>query len=163
VTFYLVAYTVTTVGAFGVVTVLSTSSRDADRLDDYTGLFWRRPLLAGIFTVMLLSLAGIPATMGFLAKFYVLTAGASTMKWSLLIILVMTSTIGLFYYLRIIVALYSTSSDRAATAEPLVPAGGVVLALLTTLLFWFGIYPAPLMDMIQTNAVPSVVELVTRN
>ena len=163
VTFYLVAYTVTTLGAFGVVTVLSTSSRDADRLDDYAGLFWRRPLLAGIFTVMMLSLAGIPATMGFLAKFYVLTAGASATKWSLIIILVMTSTIGLFYYLRILVALYSTSSDRAATAEPLVPAGGLVLALLTTLLFWFGIYPAPLMDVIQTNAVPSVVELVTRN
>ena len=163
VTFYLVAYTVTTLGAFGVVTVLSTSGRDADRLDDYAGLFWRRPLLAGIFTVMLLSLAGIPATMGFLAKFYVLTAGASTMKWSLILILVMTSTIGLFYYLRILVALYSASSDRAATAEPLVLANGMVLALLTTLLFWFGIYPAPLVDMIQTSAVPSVVEFLTLN
>lgn len=163
VTFYLVAYTVTTLGAFGVVTVLSTSSRDADRLDDYSGLFWRRPLVAGIFTVMLLSLAGIPATMGFLAKFYVLTAGASTMKWSLIIILVMTSTVGLFYYLRILVALYSRSFDRAATAEPLVSANGMVLALLTTLLFLFGIYPAPLMDLIQISAVPSVVELLTRN
>jgi len=163
VTFYLVAYTVTTLGAFGVVTVLSPSNRDADRLDDYAGLFWRRPSLAGIFTVMLLSLAGIPATMGFLAKFYVLTAGASTMKWSLIIILVMTSTIGLFYYLRILVVLYSTASDRTMTAEPLFPAGGVVLALLTTLLFWFGIYPAPLVDVIQTNAVPSAVEVATRN
>ena len=163
VTFYLVAYTVTTLGAFGIVTVLSMSNRDADRLDDYAGLFWRRPFLAGIFTVMLLSLAGIPATIGFLAKFYVLTAGASTMKWSLIIILVMTSTIGLFYYLRILVVLYSAGSDRSTTAEPLFPAGGVVLALLTTLLFWFGIYPAPLVDVIQTNAVPSGAELVTRN
>jgi NADH-quinone oxidoreductase subunit N len=161
VTFYLVAYTITTLGAFGVVTVLSMPSRDADRLDDYAGLFWRRPLLAGIFTVMLLSLAGIPATMGFLAKFYVLAAGASTMKWSLIIILVMTSTIGLFYYLRILVALYSASSERPATPEPLVPACGVVLAVLTTLLLWFGVYPAPLLDLIQMSAVPSVVEVLT--
>ena len=61
---------------------------------------------------MLLSLAGIPATMGFLAKFYVLAAGASATQWSLIIILVMTSAIGLFYYLRILVALYSASPER---------------------------------------------------
>ena len=121
VTFYLVAYTVTTLGAFGVVTVLSSSSRDADRLDDYQGLFWRRPLIAGIFTVMLLSLAGIPATMGFLAKFYVLAAGASATQWSLIIILVMTSAIGLFYYLRILVALYSASPEREASIQPVAP------------------------------------------
>lgn len=154
VTFYLVAYTVTTLGAFGVVTVLSESGRDADTLDDYGGLFWRRPLMAGIFTVMLLSLAGIPATMGFLAKFYVLAAGASVMQWSLIIILVMTSTIGLFYYLRILVALYSTSSEREASAHPVVLTSGAMLVLLMALLIWFGLYPAPLLDMIQNNAVP---------
>jgi NADH-quinone oxidoreductase subunit N len=155
-TFYLVAYTVTTLGAFGVVTVLSDSGRDADTLNDYQGLFWRRPLMAGIFTVMLLSLAGIPATMGFLAKFYVLAAGASAMQWSLIIILVTTSTIGLFYYLRILVALYAASPERKVFTEPVVPSSGMMLALLTALLLWFGVYPAPLMDMIQQHAVPSV-------
>ena len=156
VTFYLVAYTVTTLGAFGVVTVLSHSSRDADRLDDYHGLFWRRPLIAGIFTVMLLSLAGIPATMGFLAKFYVLAAGASATKWSLIIILVTTSTIGLFYYLRILVALYSVLPERGVSTQPVAPASSFVLALLTALLIWFGVYPAPLLDMIQRDIVPSM-------
>ena len=161
VTFYLVAYTVTTLGAFGVVTVLSTSSRDADRLDDYAGLFWRRPLLAGVFTVMLLSLAGIPATMGFLAKFYVLTAGVSATKWSLIIILVMTSTIGLFYYLRILVALYSASADREPAVQPVVSASGFVLAGLTALLIWFGVYPTPLLELIQMDAVPPGAGLLT--
>lgn len=156
VTFYLVAYTVTTLGAFGVVAVLSDSSRDADTLDDYRGLFWRRPVIAGIFTLMLLSLAGIPATMGFLGKFYVLAAGASAAKWSLVIILGMTSTIGLFYYLRILVALYAGSSERETSAQPLVPIGGFVLAVLAALLIWFGIYPAPLQDMIQRNGVLAV-------
>ena len=159
VTFYLMAYTVTTLGAFGVVAVLSDSSRDADRLDDYQGLFWRRPLIAGIFTVMLLSLAGIPATMGFLAKFYVLAAGASATKWSLIIILVTTSTIGLFYYLRILVVIYSTSPEREASVQAVVPASGLVLTLLTALLIWFGVYPAPLLDMIQKNAVLPVGDL----
>ena len=161
VTFYLVAYTVTTLGAFGVVAVLSNSSRDADRLDDYQGLFWRRPLIAGIFTVMLLSLAGIPATMGFLAKFYVLATGASATQWSLIIILVTTSTIGLFYYLRILVALYSASPEREVSTQPVAPSGGVVLAVLMSLLIWFGLYPAPLLDVIQRHAVPSVVEVLT--
>jgi len=104
-----------------VVTVLSDSTCDADTPGEYEGLIWRRPFMAGIFTVMLLSLAGIPATMGFLAKFYVHAAGASATQWSLLIILVITSTIGLFYYLRILVALYSASSEREASAHPVVP------------------------------------------
>ena len=159
VTFYLVAYTVTTLGAFGVVAVLSDSSRDADTLDDYRALFWRRPVITGIFTLMLLSLAGIPATMGFLAKFYVLAAGASAAKWSLVIILGMTSTIGLFYYLRILVVLYAESSEREISVQPIAPVGGFVLAVLAILLVWFGIYPAPLQDMIQRNGVLAVAGL----
>lgn len=161
VTFYLVAYTVTTLGAFGVVTVLSGFPRDADRLDDYHGLFWRRPFLAGIFTVMLLSLAGIPATMGFLSKFYVLAAGASATQWSLLIILVTTSTVGLFYYLRILVALYSPVPLRQVFIQRVVPASCIVLALLTALIIWFGMYPGPLLDLIQKHAVPFVAWRIT--
>src|SRR5687768_4752002 len=83
VAYYLAAYFVAMLGAFGVVTVLSegvndgsdgVAERDSDRLADYVGLFWHRPWLAGIFTAMLLSLAGIPLTMGFIGKFYILTA-----------------------------------------------------------------------------------------
>ncbi len=85
VTFYLVAYTVTILAAFGIVTVLSNSGRDAEDLEDYRGLFWRRPVIAAVFTAVLLSLAGIPATMGFLGKFYVLAAGAERSAWPLII------------------------------------------------------------------------------
>lgn len=70
VSFDLVAYTVITLVAFGVVTVLSGPGHDAGDLEDYRSLFWSQPMLAGAFTVALLSLAGIPATMGFLGKFY---------------------------------------------------------------------------------------------
>lgn len=150
--FYLVAYFVMTLGAFGVVTVLSERQRDADLLDDYRGLFWRRPALALVFTAMLFSLAGIPLTAGFLGKFYIVAAGASTGAWALLLILVTTSTIGLFYYLRIAVVLYQQPAASYLVHEPMprrAPAATLVLATLTVVLIWLGIYPMPLLRMIQ--------------
>jgi NADH-quinone oxidoreductase subunit N len=151
VTFYLVAYFVTILGAFGVVTVLSSGNRDAENLEDYRGLFWRRPALATVFTVMLLSLAGIPITAGFIGKFYTLTAGASSSIWALLIIVVITSAIGLFYYLRLIVVLYGDGSSTAPAANnSLAPLANIVLGLLTAVLLLFGVFPAPLLNLIRT-------------
>ena len=149
VTFYLVAYFVTTMGAFGVVTVLSDGSKEADDLGDYRGLFWRRPALAAVFTAMLLSLAGIPVTAGFIGKFYIVAAGASSAMWALIIILVITSAIGLFYYLRIVVVMYGQPSETPAGPSTLAPAESLVLALLTALLLWFGVFPAPLLSIIR--------------
>jgi NADH-quinone oxidoreductase subunit N len=150
VAFYLVAYFIATVGAFGVITVLSDQERDAETLKDYKGLFWRRPMLASIFTLMLLSLAGIPVTAGFLAKFYIVTAGAAAGIWSLILILVITSVIGLFYYLRIVVTMYAPEQDEAPHPEPHGIAGSYVLATLTILLVWLGVYPVPLLNVIKT-------------
>jgi NADH-quinone oxidoreductase subunit N len=150
VAFYLVAYFITTVGAFGVVTILSDEERDADTLEDYAGLFWRRPVLASIFTLMVLSLAGIPVTAGFLAKFYVVTAGASAGIWALILILVISSVIGLFYYLRIIATLYARRPGEAPHAESRSIAGSYVLVTLAVLLIWLGVYPAPLLRVIRT-------------
>jgi NADH-quinone oxidoreductase subunit N len=150
VTFYLVAYFVTILGAFGVVTVLSSGNRDAENLEDYRGLFWRRPALATVFTVMLLSLAGIPITAGFIGKFYIVTAGASSSIWALVIILVITSAIGLFYYLRVIVVLYGDGSTAPAANNSLAPFANIVLGLLTAVLLLFGVFPAPLLNLIRT-------------
>lgn len=152
VTFYLVAYFITTLGAFGIVTALSGSDRDADELSDYRGLFWRRPALAIVFTLMLLSLAGIPLTAGFIGKFFIIAAGVWSGTWALIVILVVMSAIGLFYYLRIVVALYSPPAEAAATS-PLAPAEGIVLAVLAVLLVWFGVYPGPLVDLIRAAVV----------
>jgi NADH-quinone oxidoreductase subunit N len=154
VSFYLVAYTITILAAFGIVSVLSRSDRDAEDLEDYRGLFWRRPLIAGIFTAALLSLAGIPATMGFVAKFYVLNAGAAATVWALIIILVLTSVAGLFYYLRVVVALYSAppayaTDEVVSTGQRTSWSGVFMLAVLTILLIWFGVYPTPLLYLIR--------------
>jgi NADH-quinone oxidoreductase subunit N len=151
VSFYLVAYTVTLLAAFGVVSVLSCSRQDAEDVEDYRGLFWRRPAIAGVFTVALLSLAGIPATMGFLGKFYILAAGANAAAWPLILILVVTSVAGLFYYLRIVVALFADPPEQAAALEALPRGGALVLAMLAVLIIWLGVYPSPLLDLIRTS------------
>ena len=154
VTVYLVAYFITTLGAFGVVGVLSKSGREADTMEDYRALFWRRPWIAAVFAIMLLSLAGIPLTAGFVGKFYVVTAGVSSSLWLLLVLLAINSVIGLFYYLRIIVAMSAEKSrgDHHVEEVRAVPASftdGLVLAMLSGLLFWIGLYPAPLIHLVQ--------------
>lgn len=154
VTFYLVAYFVTTLGAFGIVSVMSGGNHEPDQIEDYRGLFWRRPALAGVFTVMLLSLAGIPVTAGFIGKFYIVAAGASSARWALIIILVVSSVIGLFYYLRLVAMMYATSDTEPTTiAIPATSMGGVVLAALTGLLLWLGIYPNPVLHIVE-NMLP---------
>ena len=152
VTFYLIAYFVTTLGAFGAVTVLSGPQKEAENIDDYRGLFWRRPWLAGVFTAMLLSLAGIPLTAGFVGKFYLVLAGVGSTQWALVIILVVTSTIGLYYYLRITVAMFVLQPETKAAGPPtpLSLPGALTLATLTVLLVWLGVVPAPVIDLIQT-------------
>jgi len=96
---YLATYVMTTLGAFGVITLMSTpySGRDADALYEYRGLFWHRPWLTAVLTVMMLSLAGIPLTTGFIGKFYVMVAGVESRQWWLLATLIIGSGIAVFY------------------------------------------------------------------
>jgi NADH-quinone oxidoreductase subunit N len=153
-TYYLAAYMVTILGAFGSLLALSSGSRDAETFDDIRGLFWRRPLLASVFTSMILSLAGIPLTAGFLGKFYVLATGASAGAWALVMVLIVSSTIGLVYYLRVIVAMFTTP-ERVDTDTPQPSLGvtlGVVLTALTGALFLLGVYPGPFWGAIKAAA-----------
>ena len=155
-TFYWIVYFVSVLGAFGVVSLLSERDRDADRLEDYRGLFWRRPLPAGIFAAMLLSLAGLPMTAGFMGKFYIVAAGAASALWGLTLALIITSGIGIFYYLRLTMTLFAGSSEPQA-AGPAFPApsrlGNLLLIVLTILLIWLGVYPAPFIRMVQAFVV----------
>jgi NADH-quinone oxidoreductase subunit N len=144
-TYYLVAYLVTITGALGVLTALSRGETEDCDIENYRGLFWRQPILAGVFTTMLLSLAGIPLTAGFLGKFYVLAAGASSAAWGLVFVLIVSSVIGLFYYLRIVVTLYGApNEDLAIERSSTPPTAGLSLTALTALLVFFGVYPSAL-------------------
>ena len=148
VSFYLVAYTATNLAAFGVVSALSDAKGEAEDIAAYRGLGARRPWLAAVFTVALFSLAGIPLTVGFIAKFFLVTAGASASLWVLLVVLVVASTIGLYYYTRIIVAMYARKPGDEPLGRAAVPTG-IVLACLTATLLWLGVYPRPLIDLIE--------------
>ena len=171
VSYYIVAYVVTSLGAMGIVSVLSSDqnhiddNRDFERLEDFDGLFWKHPYIASVFIACLLSLAGIPLTVGFIGKFYLFATGIEGNQWTLIAALVIGSSIGLFYYLRLVLTMFNQHGNEdsyiggAAEAELssggdlTLPAGGqVVVALLAVIIVWLGVYPAPLIAAIQVFA-----------
>jgi NADH-quinone oxidoreductase subunit N len=135
-----------TLGAFGVITLLSDKQNDADQLENYKGLFWKRPWVAIVFTLSLLSLAGIPLTTGFIAKFYVVFTGIHSGLWILVISLIINSVIGLYYYLRVITALFSPADDVLLPRISI--AGHVVLAVVAVGIIWLGVNPEGFLSLI---------------
>jgi len=106
---------------------------------------------------MVLSLAGIPLTAGFVGKFYVLTAGTSAAAWALVIVLIISSTVGLVYYLRLIVAMFTDADlvSDVTRGEKLDLAPRIVLAALTLALFMLGVYPGPVWKLILSVSAPA--------
>jgi NADH-quinone oxidoreductase subunit N len=150
-TYYLVAYAITIVGAFGLLICLCEGEADDYDLDALRGMFWRRPVVAGAFSVALLSLAGIPLTAGFLGKFYIVAAATVTPLWIPILILVISSTIGVYYYLRVLVPMFGMAEELPSGRGEGVPVHAIVsLAVLTALIFVLGVYPSPLWRLIQT-------------
>ena len=151
--YYIVAYVLTTLAAFSLLGLISRHSGDTERdqLSDLAGLFWSQPVLATLFTVALLSLAGIPLTAGFIGKFYLLTAGVDAALWALLAALVIGSAIGIFYYLRIIYTM-TTVPQQAASSETgdMLPGSRMVVYLLILAMLYLGIVPEPLMGYLRT-------------
>lgn len=152
---YLVTYLLATLGAFGVITLLSSpySGEDASALHHYRGMFWRRPYLAAVMTVSLLSLAGIPFTAGFIGKFYVIAVGVEAEHWWLVAGIIAGSIIGLYYYLRVLVTLYLLEPGmrrRDAPNDWGLRAGGVVLLGVGLLILLLGVYPEPVIDWAET-------------
>ena len=150
VTIYITVYSITILGAFGVISVLSRPDRETEELDDYRGLAWLRPGLAAIFMAMLLSLAGIPLTAGFIGKFYVAAAGVGARYWALIGSLVLSSAIGVYYYLRVIVAMFTAQLEENSLRTEWRFSERLVLGFLSVLLIGIGVYPTPLLNIIQT-------------
>ncbi len=151
--FYLTAYFATTLTAFGVITFLSGGKDDMDAIEDFRGMAFAHPVFALCLTAALLSLAGIPLTAGFIAKFYIVSAGAKMKLWALLVILIINSVIGLFYYLRVAAALYGRAPQEEAEGQPALETvcswiGRAALAVPLVSLFILGIWPGPLVQWI---------------
>ena len=160
---YLATYVLTSLGAFGVITLMSTpySGRDADALYEYRGLFWRRPYLTAVLTVMMLSLAGIPLTAGFIGKFYVIAAGVEAQLWWLLGAMVLGSAIGVFYYLRVMVTLFMREPNMHRHDAPFdwgQRAGGIMLLVVALLAFIIGVHPQPLLELVQHAGLVALVQ-----
>ncbi len=151
--YFLAAYTVTTLAAFGIVALLSPEDREADRIADYRGLAWRRPWLAAVLTISMLSLAGIPFTAGFVGKLYLLGAGTADGLWWMVLSLVVSSTIGLYYYLRVVFVLFA-ATETVGEPIPSTPRrrawpSQLTIAVAGSLIVWLGIYPTPLITFFQ--------------
>jgi NADH-quinone oxidoreductase subunit N len=153
VTFYIIAYSLSILTAFGIVTILSTKEHDAEEIENYRSLFWNNPLLACIFSSALLSLAGIPLTAGFIGKFYVLAAGVQQGFWLPAIVLVLSSVVGLYYYLRIITVMFSGKKSIISTEKNAHPVfyvfSSAALSLLALLILWFGVNPSGLIGIVN--------------
>jgi NADH-quinone oxidoreductase subunit N len=145
--FYLVAYAVTNLGAFGVLAALSTNDRPHDDVRDFAGLAHERPGLAALLTVFLLSLGGFPPTVGFIGKWYIFNAAVQQGHIALAILGVLTSVVSVFFYLRIVVMMYM-SDERAPEHRPAVPAlvvVGLVIAVIGV--FYLGILPGQVLTL----------------
>ena len=125
-------------------------NEDAGSLRHYEGLYWRRPMLAAALTIAALSLAGIPLTVGFIAKFYLFAVGVSGALWTLIWALILGSAIGIYYYLRIVISMIKREADKPVErSQDLNAVGTVTVVLLGVSIVILGIYPTPLIAVVQ--------------
>src|SRR5580704_7549008 len=144
--FYLLAYAVTNLGAFGVIAVLESVDRPNDQVRDYAGLWTERPVLAALMTTFLLSLGGFPPFGGFVAKWYVFSAAVKADEPWLAIIGVLTSVVSVFFYLRVVVMMYMTPADRPSSVPPVPRIAGAALVASAVIVVYLGILPARVLD-----------------
>ena len=145
--FYQLTYAITNIGAFGVIALLDNADRPNDQVRDYAGLWNRHPGLAALMTIFLLSLGGFPPMAGFIAKWYVFSAAVRGGYPELAIIGVLTSVISVFFYLRIVVMMYMTPSEKPAEFPAVPMIAGAALIVSAILIFYLGILPTRLLDL----------------
>lgn len=141
--FYLAAYTLTSFGAWGVVIALEKADGSGLKIDDYAGLGRKQPLLAAAMTVFMLSLIGLPPTLGLVGKIYLFRAVITGGFYPLAVVGVLTSMLSAFYYLRIVVKMYMQDGEPAVSRERWLDFTVAAMAVLTVVI---SLFPAPLFD-----------------
>ena len=156
--FYIVAYVLTTLGTFGMILYLSRQGFESEEISDFAGLAQRRPWAAGVMSVFMFSLAGVPPMVGFYAKLAVLQAVVSTNVsayiW-LAVMAVLLSLVGAYYYLRVVKVMFF---DEPMQTEPIQATQGVtaLLAANGAAVFLFGILPDGLMGLCRDAIVKAL-------
>jgi NADH-quinone oxidoreductase subunit N len=154
--FYLAAYVLMKVGAFLVVTHLGQQDEKRLALYEYSGLAQKQPVLAATFSLFLLSLLGLPATGGFLGKFFAFQAALDVRgKWIVILVIIaaINSVIGAYYYLRVIVTMYFQAPSVEYTPTRVAPAVGVALFLAAIGTLYLGILPSRVLEFAHAAAV----------
>jgi NADH-quinone oxidoreductase subunit N len=153
--FYLLAYTFTTIGTFGVITLSERATgEEAAEVGDYAGLSRRHPLLALVLSLFLLSLVGIPPLAGFVGKFYVFAAAVRGGYIWLAVIAVLNSAIAAYYYLRVIVYMYMRDPDGPTAEYAPSFAGGLALTIAIVGIVLLGLIPAPFAELATAAVAP---------
>jgi NADH-quinone oxidoreductase subunit N len=152
--FYLLAYTFTTVGAFGVIGLCARAGEEAVEVGDYAGLARRHPVLAATLGLFLLSLIGIPPLAGFVSKFYLFGSAVRAGYIWLTVIAVLNSAIAAYYYLRVIVYMYMREPEGEGVAVAPSLAGGLALTIALVGIVLLGLVPAPFADLAQAAVAP---------
>ncbi len=152
--FYLLAYTFTTAGTFGVITLCVRAGEEAVDVRDYAGLGRRHPVLAFALALLLLSLVGIPPLAGFVGKFYLFGAAVRAGFVWLAVLGVLNSAIAAYYYLRVIVTMYMQEPDGQSASVAPSFAGGLALTIAVIGVVLLGLMPAPFVDLAQVAVAP---------
>lgn len=151
--FYLLTYTFMNVGAFGVISFISTDQYEFLTFKDFRGLASRRPFAAIAMALFMFSLAGIPPTAGFVAKFYLFSAGITAGYIGLVIIAVIASMISLYYYLGLVVQMFMAEKDETVPGTaPYQPGVALALVLAIFAVLGLGIFPSRWVELFQDLA-----------
>jgi NADH-quinone oxidoreductase subunit N len=150
--FYLLAYAAMTLGAFAVITLSAPKGKERLEMGSWVGLGQRHPVFAGAMTLFFLSLAGIPPTAGFMAKFFVFQAAVQAGETGLVIAGVLASVIAAFFYLRLIVLMWLQEPAGDTGGLGLTPTGSLVVGITAAATIVLGVYPESIMHLARTAA-----------
>ena len=145
--FFTLAYVLATLGSFGVILLMTQKGFEADRLDDYKGLWSRDPLLALVMMATMFSTAGVPPFLGFWAKLSILQQLWATGHLWLVIVAVLVSVIGVFYYLRVVKLMYVDQPVAGQPSPPWQPGVRLAVGVNGLILLVLGILPGPLLSL----------------
>ena len=154
--FYVVIYVLMSVGTFGMIMLLSREGFEADMLNDFKGLSQRSPWLAFMMLILMFSMAGVPPTAGFYAKFSVLQSAVSAGHVTLAVIAVLFSLIGAFYYLRIVKLMYFDSPETHAPIS-IQPDNGLLISINGLVILILGVMPSSLISVCAVAVQKSLV------
>jgi NADH-quinone oxidoreductase subunit N len=152
--FYLTAYGLMTFGAFGVLAVAGRGDREVSAIEQLRGLGYRQPVLGGLLAIFMLSLAGVPPTVGFMGKLFVFQAAITSGYLGLTIVAVVSSAISLYYYLRVVAMVYAPSAEPGAAVEPAPePWGTTAVAFAGALTILLGVFPGILYGLAERSSL----------